>query len=265
MRIAYYCAMGAVAALCLPVAYVGGSAVASSLPSFVQHNVSVSTFDAIHASGYFTVVIVNSRSAKQPAVKVAGYSFEPIQVRVHHHTLYLQSPGHPVPGFNHREIVTVYTDHLEGLTVAGPTNVRGLDIYSNGLMIQSSGTGNILLRGKIQLNRIQQSGDNRINIRWVDSGMLYVNSTGRGSIHLAGVSNVLYARLRGHASLNAQYLRTHDVQVQTKNQSAASVCPTHTLRAFAFDHSNVYYYKYPKNITQYSAQSGNVLQMAWHQ
>ena len=264
MKKTHYWLLGLIAVLFLPVVYAGGPELVSA-PRFVKHSVKVPAFDAINAEGYFNVVIVNSQSSKKPTVNITGYPAEPIKVRVSHHTLYLKSPAHPIPGFNHREIVTVTTNHLKGLTVAGPTSVRAVDVHSNGLVIHSSGTGNILLRGKIKLNRIKQSGHNQINLRWVDSSTVYIDSKGSGSIRLAGVAKVLYTRLSGNATLHAQYLRTHYVQVQTKNQSEAYVCPTNTLRAFAFDNSNVYYYKYPRNITRHGTRSGNILQMAWHQ
>lgn len=265
MRKVHYWFIGFLVAVSLPVAYAGGAEKPSS-PHFVKHAMKVSPFDAINAQGYFNVVVVRSKKpSKKPKVTISGYPSEPIKVHVSHHTLYLKSPWHPIPGFNRPEVVTVYTNQLKGLTVAGPTSVRAMDLRSNGLDVKSSGTGNILLRGDIKLNQIQQRGHNQISIRWVNSSTIHINSKGSGSIRLAGVAKALFARLRNNATLHTQYLRTHYVQVQTKNEASAYVCPIETLRAFAFDDSNIYYYKYPKNITRQSIQSGNILQMAWHQ
>lgn len=263
MRKLYCAVIALMSIISLPIVYAGGLKV-TSMPRLHKRTVKVAPFDVINAQGYFDVQLVNSPATRKPGVIVQGYPLEPIQVRVSHHTLYLKSPWHPIPGMNRREIVTVNVNQLKKLTIAGPTNVRGTKVHSNGLTIDANGTGSVLLRGKIKLNRIKQTGQNHIDLRWIDSSTLYVSSDGSGSIRLAGVADTLYARLKNNAALHAQYLRTHFVQVQTKNKSAAFVCPIETLRAFALGDSNVYYYKYPKNVTRYSSQSGNVLQMAWN-
>jgi len=231
---------------------------------FIKHTLSVAPFNRINANGYFNLVIKGVRSASKSSVTIATYPAEPLRVHVADHTLYIKAPKYPLPGLKKRPVAVIRMPNLNGLVVAGPTNVTSKNLRGRKLNITASGSGKLNLLGVIDVDHIQQTGDNKINIRWVKSSTVYINSNGFGSIRLAGTAKVLYARLLGSSILHAAYLRTHYVQVLAKDKALAYVCPIDTLRAFASDSGNIYYYKYPKNITRNTEQSGNVLQMAWH-
>lgn len=251
------------ASMVMPLTYAGGPDVPSQV-HLTKRTLRAAAFNRINAGGYFNVVIKGVQPGSKPSVSIATYPAEPLQVRVVNHTLYIKAPWYPLPGLSKRPVVTVRINNLKRLTIFGPTNVRAANMRSQGLNIHASGSGAINLMGVFDVDHIKQSGSNRINIRWVRSRTVYINSSRVGSIRLAGTAKTLYARMLGHSTLHAAYLRTHYVQVQTKNNATAYVCPVYTLRAFASDFGNIYYYKYPKNMTRDTEQSGNVLQMAWH-
>ena len=55
--------------------------------------------------------------------------------------------------------------------------------------------------------------------------------------------------------------RAQHILIQTKNFATAKLLPIQSLRAFATDFSNVYFYKMPDYISRYTRRSGNVLQL----
>lgn len=236
------------------------SAVYAGGPEYISTASTTGSFNAVNVDGYVNVML---RPSSQTSVTTTGAKFNPVQTYVSHHTLYIQTPWRPQTQTGKRPVVTVNLRELDKLTVSGQANVAASNIHSHALSITSEGSGKIKLIGMLNIKNINQTGNNRIYLRWIDSITLSINSSGDGFIYLGGVANTLYARVYGHAVLNAQYLRTKMVQVQTKNEAAAFVYPVTTLRAFANNHGNIYYYAYPKNITRYSIQSGNILQMAW--
>ncbi len=250
--------------MAMPLVYAGGPDVPSQI-HFTKHALSLRAFDQLNVSGYFDVVIKGLRPGARPSASVATYSVEPLQVRIVHHTLYVKGPWQrPLPSLKKRPVLIVRINSLKKITVAGPTNVTARNLRGQGVDIYASGFGKINLLGVLNIDHIKQSGSNQITVRWVKSDTVYINSTGAGSIRLAGTARALYARVLGHSTLHAAYLRTHYVQVQATDQAVAYVCPVDTLRAFASNFGNIYYYKYPKNMTLDTEQSGNVLQMAWH-
>lgn len=234
----------------------GGPDLPKPIVRKVSHTMKLSSaVNAINANGFFELLIKNS---KRSQVRVSTTNFKPVKVYVSHHILFLKTLWKPY-GLNKRPVVTVQIPNLKQLTVNSLVNVKSTRLQARGLTIEAHGSGQIQLAGMLKVNRIDQSGANHINLRWIKSNQLFVKSTGDGHIKLAGVARSLYARLDGHSVLNTRYLRTRFIHVQTKNHATASVDPLTSLRAFAFGNSNIYYYKIPKNITRSSSQSGNVL------
>lgn len=247
-------------ALFCTTSILGFNTAAAGGPELVP-TLSTSSFNQIDAAGDVNVII---HGAQHSGIAVISNAKAPVKAQVVHHTLYINAPWIPGPGgLKQRSTVVANVPNLTSLVVNGPANVGGANIHSRGLTISSYGSGKIKLIGEMKVNQINQAGNNRIYLRWVNSTTLSINSKNAGFIYLGGVANVIYARLYDHAILNAQYLRTHIVQVQTKNHAAAFVYPVTTLRAFATNDANIYYYKYPQNLTRDTSQSGNVLQMAW--
>jgi hypothetical protein len=246
--------MSILMAIVLNTADAGGPEYVSTLPTS-------GAFNQVDVDGYVNVII---RQAQQSSVTVTGAAFNPLQTHISHHTLYIETSWRSSPNpSGKRPLVMVNMPTLNKLVVNGQANVAGTNLHSDGLNVEAHGSGKIKLIGMINLKSITQTGHNRIYLRWINSNTLSVNSSDEGFIYLGGVAKTIYARLYDHAILNAQYLRTSIVQVQTKNYSSAFVYPVTTLRAFANNNGNIYYYAYPRNMTRYAAQSGNVLQMAW--
>ena len=72
-------------------------------------------------------------------------------------------------------------------------------------------------------------------------------------------------RLRDESQFRDNILRIDQIFIQTKDFSSAKLLVNDSLRAFAYDHSNIYYYKKPAELTEFTAGSGNILQLGWGQ
>lgn len=230
-------------------------------PEYVSTEPTSGGFNQVDVNGYVDVII---RQSGQSSVVTTSASVNPVNTRVSNHRLYIEAPGWSSQLQSiKRPVVSVNLPELTKLVVNGQANVAGTNLHSHGLTIEANGSGKIKLIGMINLKNIQQTGQNRLYLRWIDSDTLTVTSTDAGFIYLGGIAKTVYARLYHRATFNAEYLRANTMQVQTNDYASAFVYPVTTLRAFANDNGNIYYYAYPYHMTRSTSQSGNVLQMAW--
>ncbi len=237
----------------LPWVYAGGPALKATPQA------AVSSFNQIDVEGYLDLII---KRAPKNHVFVASHSAH-ISTYIKGHTLMIRAPWIHSPIEAHRPVVMVSLPRLSQLLVNGPANVSSQGLRAKDLRIEASGTSHIRLSGMINLAQVDQSGQSHVSVYWVDGNTITIHSRDHANTFIAGTAKMLYARLCNHASLNAQYLRSNDVQAQTIDDAVASVMPISTLRAFASNTANIYYYAYPKHLTRATSDSGNVLQMAW--
>lgn len=226
---------------------------------------TLSDFKNIDAKGYFRVVLVTDPSLKTSQVIGKGYSKAPISAQVKGHTLILRGAPLSHLFLRKKPVVTVRMKDVERIMLAGSTDLSGKDVYSSkGLHLFSTGSGRVSFTGEpVLMNYLRQNGNGNMTIEWVKGDLFRMDVSG-GKVHLAGLIDQAYARVRGYANLDAAYLRVNTLSVQTSGHATARVTAIADLRAFASDQSKVFYYKYPKHLTRGTSESGNVLQMAWH-
>lgn len=152
---------------------------------------------------------------------------------------------------------------LNHLIVDGQAAVSSSHINSTSLSIDANSSGSIALMGMVNLDRILSSGSGDIHIQWVNSSRLRIDGSSKSKFTLAGVASTVELRLKDESLFEGQYLRIDDVFVQTRDYATAKLLVNNSLRGFAYDHSNIYYYKRPSEITEYTSGSGNILQLQW--
>ena len=152
---------------------------------------------------------------------------------------------------------------LKNITVANNSVVNAKNFKTSNLTITAKGNGTVNLEGKYNINKIYQYGSGRINIDWIDSDNLFIDSNSKGPIYLAGKVNSMVAKLTHNAMFDARYLRTKKASIFTTDTARAYIAVLDTLGAFAVDNSNIYYYKRPHKITVVTKGSGNVLHPDW--
>lgn len=218
-------------------------------------------FNIISVRGAIEVDIEQVPESEPNFFLIKGEQKTPVSVSVRDNTLYLQGEesGQPTP-------VTVGLHQLSHLMVDGSASIRSRNLTtSNPLSIDANTTGAIELSGMINLDRILSANKGPIRIQWIDSPRLRIDGSGNSQIQLAGVANTVEMRLRDESQFQGQYLRIDRIFVQTKDYSVAKLLVNDSLRAFAYDHSNIYYYKRPDELTEFTAGSGNILQLGWGQ
>jgi hypothetical protein len=160
-------------------------------------------------------------------------------------------------------LIKIVTPTLNKITVTSNATVNAKDFKTSGLTIIAKNNGTVNLEGQLGIDKIQQRGSGRINVSWIDSDQLFIDSDSAGPLCLAGNVTNMEAKLMNHAQLDARYLRTQNASVFTTDSAHADILVLNTLGGFAMDDSSIYYYKRPKNITVVTKESGNVLHPDW--
>jgi hypothetical protein len=159
--------------------------------------------------------------------------------------------------------IKVFAPGLKNITVTDNATVSSKNFKTAGLSINAKNNGTINLEGQFAIDKIYQRGNGRINISWIDSNNLFIDSDSGGPIYLAGTANNMTIKLTRDSQLDARYLRAQKASVLTTDKARADVLAIDTLGAFAVDKSNVFYYKRPHDLTVLTKGSGNVLQPDW--
>lgn len=236
-----------------PAAFAGGPALHPTEDSL--------SFSSINANGNMALRIKQVPLQEADTIGINNNGPQWVQAKVKHGVLYLTEKASQKK--EPKAIVTIDTHRLFTLTLAGNASATSKNLHVKHLVINVNDNSDIKLAGMIGIDAINQHGNSRVNVRWVDSKQLTIDSDGNGKITLAGVVNTMHARLNDHARLNAQYLRAQHVLVKTQDNATAKVLSRKSLRAFASNQSDIYYYKTPAHITRVSTQSGNILQLDW--
>lgn len=217
-----------------------------------------SAFNGLNSSGH---VIIYIRPAKRVnTFYMTRKNKKRINTKVRNRVLYVKGPI----GTRKPAIITVRAKNLRRIETYESSSVRGKKIRANNLTVITHDNSKVNLSGMINLKYVTALNSSHINLRWVNSKKVKLYSIGNSKIRLSGRVKTLHARLFGNSKLNAKFLRANHVWVQTNNHASAKLLPIISIRAFAADDSNIYYYKYPKYITRHTTQSGNVLQLGWH-
>lgn len=166
---------------------------------------------------------------------------------------------------DHAIPLTLHLAQLRYLNVQGSVRLRGRHLQRSGpgLTLVANSLDQVQLIGVVPLTRLVAQGSGLVSVRWVSSPRLNITGQAWSHIKLAGRVGKLRAQLNGHSHLEAQNLRATDIWALTQDSAIARVFPTHSLRAFAENKSNIYYYKKPVALTRVVKQSGNVLQLDW--
>jgi hypothetical protein len=169
-----------------------------------------------------------------------------------------------VPAFLANEIETkVFTTNLTKLNVTGNSAVWSKKFRAANLEINTANHGDLKLEGEYSISKIIQRGAGKIDINWINSKKLIVDSNSNGPIYLAGEVKDMLVKLMSNSYLDAHYLRAHKAVVMTTDKAEANVTVLDALSGYAIDHSNIYYYKRPPSLTVVTRDSGNVLHPDW--
>lgn len=213
----------------------------------------LSPFKSIVLSGDAKVELVNGSYGIDVTGLQDGYNW---QNSLMNQVLY-------VKGDASINVIKITAPELKNITVTDNARVSSKDFSTRNLTIIAKGNGEVNLEGRLNVGRIFQFSNGRMNISWIDSDRLFLSGHGSGPIYLAGIADDVVVKLVKNSFLNARYLRTQKASVFTVNSARAEVLVIDDLDAFAIDKSSIYYYKRPEQLTVVTRASGNVLQPGW--
>ena len=241
------------------VSFAGGPDIKASKNILPPKAARPHCINSINAAGHFTLTLHQATGKACFSIRVRHAPDNSVRRYFRHNNLYISSD-------NKRAQVVVYTHAIRNLNAYTHVTVTGDQFNAHQpLSLSASGKSSIQLKGQFNLAQIIQNSSRPISITWANSDTIAVNGAGNGPIQLAGVTQQLRASLHNNSRLNAEYLRANKVWVKTSNNASAKVTATDSLRAFAHNNSNIYFYKQPTHITRQSTGSANVLQLGWHQ
>ena len=218
------------------------------------------SFSAINVLGPIHLKLRSTRSSKPSATRILSRNSHRVSASVKHHTLFLRMRDTHLPNLKPTTVkIRIY--RLQKLNVYGDASVIGTNINSDGLVIKANTTGRIALSGHIKLDKLENFGPGQIKLRRITGARILIKCKADGHVTLTGSAEEMVAEVTNHAILDTQYLKTNHVMIKTNDFTLAKVFPINSLRAFATDFSNIYYYKPPKHLTRDASQSGNILQM----
>ncbi len=222
-------------------------------------------FSGIDANGDFQIIVT---SGKQQSVVLNGHpmAVSRVNASVQNGTLVLRTvvARSESKSYNPRVLVRIILNHpISAIILAGKSSLHASGIRTSSLVIYTRGNSGVYLRGSGNVQRVQNDSSRDIDLGWVTSRSIVIAGSGTGWVRLSGgYADILTARLRNGACLQAENLKANKVYVETEGYSIARIQPVNSLYAFATDDSNIYYFRVPREIAGYTKESGNVLKVA---
>jgi Putative auto-transporter adhesin, head GIN domain len=140
---------------------------------------------------------------------------------------------------------------------AGAINVIGMD--TDGLKINSSGSGVTALAGYANLRKVTVKGSSRVYLYWVTSGGIYITLHDQARLGLAGSAGNIDLEADGSSHFEGKYLRVDNMYVTTRGTAHANVYPQSKLFANASDYSSIYFFGSPNVVSRYTSGSGIII------
>lgn len=145
-------------------------------------------------------------------------------------------------GGKHASAEISLANPLSYLEVRGDSNVIFDNARTSKLHIVNSGTGNVSLKGNIDIAAIDLTNSGSVRAIWVNAKDLVVRSS-YGIIELAGKCNSLKVMGDKDAYFNGEYLRCNNTWVRAKDNASIKVKPIRQFKVWATQNSKVYYTK----------------------
>jgi hypothetical protein len=225
--------------------------------ALVRDTYRVSMFDQVAITGNAEVAIVCGDAAVRVTKLNAPENI--VSVRVRHHILTISTPLQPI-GKIKIQIASPYA--IRGIKVSGSIALQGDEnVTAKALELHIDGNNSLSLSGEINLRRLIQNGDGKIDLSWINSKKVIVESTGNGHIYLAGRVKDFLIKLKKTAKLDARYLRAEKITALVTDNTVADVFAIKELNGYADQNSTLYYHNnLPLTMNIVAKDTANVLQ-----
>lgn len=155
-------------------------------------------------------------------------------------------------------VVEVYTRYVDEIASSGSSNLRVIDLSGGKLLVETSGSSDVKLKGKLELLEIETSGSSDVDIVELEARDIRVSTSGSSDIELVGEASTLEVRTTGSSDVDASELLVRDVTIETSGSSDVDVCVTGTLDVSISGSGDVTYGCDPERVTRAISGSGDV-------
>lgn len=155
-----------------------------------------------------------------------------------------------------RTPVTLFVDHLHHLTAISNANIHVAQVPTRQLVVHHNTTGNIVLKGHIQMHALHQQGSGQTSAYWIDSPDLDIDGT-QGHVKLAGHVKHLSVDGRNAFVFQGKDLRAKQIWVRSDQYAQIHLMPLHSLFASAHQNSRITYHHFLPTAQVVALQKGH--------
>lgn len=140
-------------------------------------------------------------------------------------------------------IVRVGINNLRKLNYAGDGSLTGRNITSDGLAINSSGDGDILMNGNANLLQVTQTGGGTVTVLGTQSPNVDVSALGPGNVNISGRVGISHLMHHGNGTVNIVGADSNNLIVNAKGEGLTSIVGYVNLKRLTAENgSQVYIY-----------------------
>lgn len=157
-------------------------------------------------------------------------------------------------------IVRIAIHNLQGLSQSGTGKVEGRFVRANPLTIDSLGSGDMILTGRINVKQINQSGTGDITLLGAYTPLLHINSSGSGALNISGRVGVATISHTGSGDINIIGADTNTLSIWTSGSGKIGIKGIANLKQItASGNTSVYlYYVKSRNVYVYLREKATV-------
>ena len=155
-------------------------------------------------------------------------------------------------------VVEVYTRYVDAISVSGSSNLRVIDLSGGSLRVETSGSSDVKLKGRLELLEIDTSGSSDVDIVELEARDIRVETSGSSDIDLVGAARTLEIDTSGSSDVDASRLVVEEATIHTSGSSDIDVCVTRSLDVSISGSGDVTYSCDPEHVTRSISGSGDV-------
>lgn len=210
--------------------------------------VKVPQFTHVNIHGCFQVQIIGGQERNSVFILGPNEAVHQTSVQVFGDTIVVtQAQNGKAPMTNLKNmIVRIGVHNLRNLKVTGAANVEGRALTSDGLVINASNHGNILLSGNVNLLKINNSGPGTISVLGAYTPCLRIVVRGNGIVNVSGRVGVQSIDNLGSGRVNIIGADTRSLVINACGNSITKIAGYANLKRLnATDNScvNLYWVK----------------------
>jgi hypothetical protein len=200
------------------------------------------TFSNIHIEGNFQVQIVGKQA--RDSVSAAGLNSAvattAIDARVDAGTLYIRPTEHCPLLCQSPVVIRIGLNQLHNLDNRGWGNIEGRGIVSDDLIITSNSRSHILLKGRMSLTNVEETGSGSISIIGARTSFLDIRIFGSGTVNVSG--NVGLNSITNYGgNINIIGAQSNALMIHTSGTGTTGIVGNVNLREVtALDNSRVF-------------------------